>query len=479
MAMTQFRYREIESRIVELIRDKALAPGEKLPSLRAMSRTMKASLSTVGQAYVELEGKGVIQSRPRSGFYVAPVQKLLPRTEAVAETELRPKTVNRVQLIQTVLEVLGDRDLVPLGIISPSPELLPRRLLRSYLREAMDRPEALEYAPVDGLLELRRQICRLSFDAGIAVRPEEIVVTAGAMEALYIALRCVTRPGDTVLIQSPTYFCFLQLVETLGLRAIEVPGHPGRGVDPAEVDKAIRTFDVRACILSPTFNNPDGCLADDEAKAEIVRTVARHGIPLIEDDVSGDLYFNSERPTACKAMDRDGRVMLCSSFSKTVAPGCRLGWLMPGRLADKAREIKATTSVCTASPFQMALAAYLSSGRYPAHLKKLRTAIRDQMAHMQTHLGRSFPAGTRASRPRGGAVLWVELPADVDGVEFFFQARENGISIAPGCIFSTRENYRNYLRLSCSGVWDDRIRDGIETLGTLAGNMPSPRPPRG
>ena len=246
------------------------------------------------------------------------------------------------------------------------------------------------YAPIPGDPQLVRQIAYRSMEIGIPVSPDDPIVTAGCMEALYLALRSVCRRGDTVLIQSPTYYCFLQLLETLGLRTIEIPSDPERGVLPEALRKALNTFDVSACVLAPNFNNPDSSLIPEEAKEEIVDMLAERGIPLVEDDVSTDLHFSPRRPGTFKQFDRKGLVLLCSSFSKTIGPGLPRRLDAPGRFRQKVLEIKATTNVCTSAPAQMAVAEYLRQGRMERHLKKLRAALEKQMDTMQLHLLRRF-----------------------------------------------------------------------------------------
>ncbi|QGY38713.1 aminotransferase class I/II-fold pyridoxal phosphate-dependent enzyme [Pseudodesulfovibrio cashew] len=468
-----YRYRTVEKHIRAMIENRALGLGDKLPSLRKLATNLGVSISTVNQAYVELERKGVIEARPRSGFYVRQHALRLPRTEATATPMDGPRPVTRIGLIQTVLESVGRADAVELGVIAPGTELLPlKELSRITASVVRDHPErALGYAPIPGDPELIRQIAFRSMELGIPTDPGEPVITAGCMEALNLSLRSVCRRGDTVLIQTPTYYCFLQLLETLGLRAIEIASDPEGGVSPADLDHALRTFDIAACILAPNFNNPDSSLTPDEAKREIVRMLAARDIPLVEDDVSTDLHFTPKRPDTFKQFDEKGLVLLCSSFSKTISPGYRVGWLLPGRFRQKVLEMKAVTNVSSSAPAQMAIGEYLRQGRLERHLKRLRTALEEQMDTMQFHLERFFPAGTRVTHPEGGAVLWLELPGRVDAVELFFQARSHGIGIAPGAIFSTQDKFSNYVRLSCGMPWSERLHDGLRTLGELAKAM--------
>lgn len=472
MTQERFRYQKVEQTVLGLVETGALAAGEKLPSLRAMAGRMDLSISTVSQAYMELEAKGIIESRSRSGFYVREsFRKLKPPSRG--EVPLEPKSVGRNKLILTVLETVGNKELLPYGVICPSDELLPTKELgRIMARLTRERPEEyLRYETIEGSMELRRQLAFRSMDAGFTAGPEEYLVTAGCLEALYISLRVLTRPGDTVLVQSPTYYCFLQLLESIGLRAVEIPSCPDGGIDPADVDRAVSRFQVAACIFSPNFNNPDGSLTPDGAKKEIVELLQKRDIPLVEDDIASDLYFGSRRPGTFKSYDKKGMVILCSSFSKTAAPGYRLGWMMPGRYWDKAMEIKATTSVATASPGQMVMSEFLGSGRYERHLKKLRHAVEKQNRTLHAHVGEYFPVGTRATNPEGGSVLWVEMPSSVDSVEYFYRARAEGIGVVPGAIFTTWDGYSNNIRLSTGGVWNAEMKRGLQRLGAIAAEM--------
>lgn len=464
-----FRYQKVEQHIMTLISGQVLKAGEKLPSLRSLSRQLNVSISTISQAYLELEKRGIIESRERSGFFLSAGALRLPEPSSRPRPTLIPTISKRSDLIQTVLQALGNRELLPFGVVCPAVELLPAKTLARITAATLrsNPAQMMDYAPVNGNLELRRQIALRSLEAGISVSPDEILITSGAMEGVSIALRALTRPGDNVLIQSPSYFCFLQLLENCGLRAIEIPSSTS-GIDPQDVQNAIDQFDIRAAILVPNFNNPDGSLTSDSAKQQVVEMLAVRNIPLVEDDVYGDLYFGERRPTSCKSFDQQGNVLFCSSFSKTIAPGYRVGWMIPGRQYDKSLDIKTTTNICTASPTQLAIATFLREGYYERHLRRLRIAVKNEMEALLLSLQRHFPENTRAGFPEGGAAVWVELPAQIDAVDYFFQARELGIGLAPGSIFSTQEKYNNFIRLSCTGIWNQKMEQGVEQLGILA-----------
>jgi len=470
-----YRYTLVEKHLLELIESGALIPGDRIPSLRSMSAKMRVSVSTITQAYVELESQGVIESRPKSGFYVRSNFRRLPLPSTEENALLVPRDVNRSELIRTVKDLLGRKDMLPFAVACPDETLLPGKelagIMSAILREDPNR--AMGYEPVCGNQELRKQIAFRCIDAGATVMPEDIIVTAGAMEAISIAVRCLTRPGDLVLIQSPTFYCFLQLLDTLGLRAIEIPSRADGGISAADVANAVSQYDVKACIFNLNFSNPDGSVVPDEVKEEIVRLLERRSIPLIEDDICGDVYFGPNRPQVCKKFDRKGRVLLCSSYSKTISPGYRVGWLIPGIFYERALDFKVTTNICTATPSQLAIAEFLRTGKYERHVKRLRAAIQKQMEGMQRCICCHFPAGTKVTRPSGGTGLWIELPEKVDSKEYFFRARALGIGVVPGLIFSTLDKYRNFVRLTCSGVWTKKIQEGIERLGDLAEQMKS------
>ena len=477
MAQT-YAYQHIERRLVNDIGSGALLPGEKLPSLRSMSTRHGVSLNTVLKAYEELERQGVIESRPRSGFYVCQSQ-VLPAPKApdpLAAEELRPENVSRCDLIRQVLSTMGSSGLLALGLSLPHPSLLPDkalgRLLAAAAREHGHR--ALDYAPVQGIPELRKAVAPLAQQAGADLGPDDIIITSGAVEALSIALRATTRPGDAVAIPTPTYYCLLELMETLGLRAIEVPSCPAEGLDPADLAKVLSRFDVAAIVLIPNFNNPDGSLMPDDIKAEVVRLAGDAGVPIIEDDVYGDLSFAGHRPSLLQSFaPRHGKaeVLTCSSFAKTVSPGFRVGWLAPGRRMETAFKLKLTTNVCAPTLPQFAMAEFIRRGSYARQVDMLRSAVKRQAWTLRAAIARHFPAETAVTDPAGGMQLWMKLPGKADAVRYFLEAQRKGIAVCPGVIFSPSDRFGDYVRISCGTVWSDEMEQGMKTLGELARDL--------
>jgi DNA-binding transcriptional MocR family regulator len=448
----------------------ALRTNDRIPSVRSMSRTAKVSVSTVVQAYVHLENIGLIEARPQSGFYVRPPDpKLLPEPRAKIARSRKPVSV-AAEVLDTCCEALGRTDIVPLNSALTSPTLYPNQRLNNLMREVLrDHPtNAGELLMSPGHPELRRQIAKRMAIAGAPTDPAHVVIANGAMDAIIQSLNVLCQPGDTVMVESPTYFGLLQAIEYLRLKVIEVPNHPGVGIDVDAVRNAARTPGLAAAVLMPNFNNPTGTLTPDDAKRAIVAALSAAEVPIIEDDIYGDLHHGSVRPTSLRAFDEAGLVISCGSVSKTIALGYRIGWAVsPTFHADIARA-KFFSSVASPTLQQLVLARYYASGGYDRYLRRMRATISANSQHFIEAVGRYFPSGTRVARPSGGLVLWIEMPQGVDGTELFRTALASRIGIAPGIVFSAKAGYRNFIRMSCGLPWSGTIERAIEKLGRMA-----------
>ncbi len=463
-------YEQLAEDLTGLVSKGTLRAGDRLPSVRLLSEQRGVSVSTVLQAYLLLESRGLVETRPQSGHYVRAARLALvpePRPPRVSTQATR---VSVSELVARVYGAAREPDMVLLGAGYMSPDLLPterlNRGLASVARAAGGAGIAYDVPP--GLPALRRQIARRAADCGVALGADEIVTTVGTMEALHLCLRSVARAGDAVVVESPAYYGALQLVEALGMRAVEVPANAGTGIDLGLLDAALRRHRVRACLLVPNFSNPLGALMPDEAKRELVRILVRHDVPLIEDDIYGDLHHEGARPRPVRAFDRSGLVMLCGSFSKTLAPGYRVGYVAAGRFRDTVERLKFVHTVATPTLPQMAIADFLENGGYERHLRRLRRSLAGQVARVSEAIAERFPRGTRISRPRGGFLLWVEMPAGKSALELHDRAHARGVSVAPGPLFSAKRRFASCLRVSCGFPWSDAIDRGIRTLGEIA-----------
>ena len=467
------RYEQLADEMRAAIDAGTLRPGERLPSVREARRARQLSPSTVFAAYGLLESQGLVEARPRSGYYVrARARPAHPEPRAATPTA----GTLAVQVSELVFEVLGharQRGLVPLGSAFPSPALFPLPELARALGRATRRLDPWrtveDLSP--GSAALRRQIAQRYLAGGLGVDPDEIVVTNGAMEALNLCLETVTRPGDLVAVESPTFYAALQALERLGLRAVEVATDPRTGVDLASLHEVLARHPVKACWFMPTFQNPLGSLMPEERKRELVELLARHDIPLIEDDVYGELHFGARRPPPAKAFDRRGLVMHCNSFSKSLAPGYRIGWAAAGRYAGEVARRKLMGSLAAAVPSQEGLSEYLRQGGYERHLRQLRATLALYQAAALRAVGKHFPPGTRVTRPEGGYFLWLELPAGVDALQLHRLALAHEISVAPGHLFSADRRHASGLRLNCGHGDDMRCEQAIKTVGQIARSL--------
>ncbi|HEX9091371.1 MAG TPA: PLP-dependent aminotransferase family protein, partial [Anaerolineales bacterium] len=407
----RFLYEQVADELAGLIRQGTFRPGERIPSVRQLSRQRKISITTVLQAYMELENQGLIETRPQSGYYVqAKVSALLPEPE-MSRPQPDPTLVSVRELVMMVLKDSTNPNLIQLGAAIPNTELvIPTKLNR--IMASLPRQVEKEYNYYDippGNEALRIQIAQRAVGIGCNLTHADIVTTSGCLEAFTLSLRAVCQPGDTVAIESPMYFGVLQVLESLKLRALEIPTHPHDGISISALRFAIEHNSIQACLVLSNFNNPLGSCIPDENKQALVELLANHDIPLIEGDVCGELYFSGTRPGVCKAYDRKGLVLLCSSFSKDLVPGYRVGWVAPGRFRSTIEWLKYTTNVATATLPQVAIAQFLASGGYDHHLRSIRRLYAGFVSQLSQAVMRYFPDGTRVTRPNGGIVLWVQL----------------------------------------------------------------------
>ncbi|WP_269503017.1 aminotransferase-like domain-containing protein [Burkholderia sp. IMCC1007] len=464
------RYAELAQTIADAIRRGDLAAGARIPTVRSACRAYRVSPSTVFRAYYTLESEGLITARARSGYFVANVHDDrvrsaddVPRKPAVAET------VKEEALFRLVDSLKCD-DIVPLGSAFASYTLFPMSSLWRYVAAAargMDRAKLLAGLP-PGHEALRRQIARRYLNAGGSLPMEEIVITTGASEALTLCAQALTRPGDIIAIERPAFPAVLQAVQRLHLKAVEIPVDPRTGLDLDALADALAMHPVRACWFMTSFHNPTGATLSDERKRALIDLLASHDVPLIEDDVFGELHFGPTPTRPAKLYDDSGRVLHCGSFSKCLAPGFRVGWVAAGRYARQVHAVKNAAAPAADVPAQLALSSYLRSGGYDRFLRRLRRNLAAHQAQMLAAVRAYFPPGTEVFAPSGGYFLWIELPPRVDALRLFGDAMDNGVSLAPGPIFSSTGAFRRYVRLNYGRPWTPAVENAMQTIGTLA-----------
>ncbi|MFM0736594.1 PLP-dependent aminotransferase family protein [Paraburkholderia xenovorans] len=463
------RFELLAHTMADEIRSGRRPVGSRMPSLRQLTTQHSVSQSTVFRAYYLLEEMGLIRARERSGYYVAPGAALDRQTSPRPSVAVEAAKVEISDLVFSVLDAAKHPDIVPLGSAFPSPLLFPLQRLAKSLGHAsrLIGPWSTVVDLPPGNEQLRRQISLRYRGMGIAQSMEEIVVTNGALEALNLCLMAVTRPGDLVAVESPGFYAALQAIERLDLRAVEIPVDPVSGLDLDALSEALDRQPIRACWFMTNFQNPTGAAMSLEKKKALVELLERHDVPLIEDDVYGELHHGPTAPQPAIAFDKKGLVMHCSSFSKTLAPGYRIGWVAAGRFTHKVQRLKLMTTLSASIPAQAGIADYLQHGGYDKHLRKLRTALRNQLAGMDALLRRWMPGDSQWTLPGGGYFLWLRLPSRVDAMKLHRLAIEHGVSIAPGPIFSARHVFQDYVRLNFGHPCDDRTAHAVKTLHSL------------
>ncbi|GLX82871.1 aminotransferase-like domain-containing protein [Thalassotalea eurytherma] len=464
-----FLYQQVIDFVEQQYQQGLLKAGDKLPSLRKLSSQLGISVPTVKQAYIELERRGQVQARPQSGYYMkaTAAKTLLPMRSKWASTS--PAEINCRSLIEQVYDAIHLPDTVALGISNPikvqAPDKTLARLMRKVLSQVSEK--AVSYGPINGDKKLRMQLAYRYQEQGVQVAYDDIVITCGAQEAISIALQCVAQKGDVIAIESPCYFGIIELIESLGMKAVEIYTCPEEGVCLEDLQQSIEHHHIKACVFSTAINNPLGSKMPDAKRASLVELIESYQVPLIEDDVYGELYFTGDKPKPAQLFSKDGLVMTCSSFSKTAAPGYRVGYLLPGKFEEQAKRIKRAQSCSTAMLPQWTLTEYVLSGDYDRHLHTLRKKLMYNCERMRCAIAHYFPSGVCISQPQGGSVLWVRCSSKVNTRDFFQQAIDAGVSFAPGMIFSPSGKYQNYLRLSFGVHWDNKVEQAIETLGAI------------
>lgn len=462
-------YEKTAGILLQQIENGSLQAGDKLPSIRQLSKKLKVSIGTVQQAYALLEDRQWITPKERSGYYVSPPQRIPIDSPQTPLLTTKPSSVEITENAMSVVITASKKKLTQLGPAIPNLEgTAIKQIQKSLLKYASVTPNQCE--DPQGYLPLRQQLARRSISTGKAFSADEVVITSGCQEALDIALRCIAKEGDIIAVESPCYHGGLHTLEVLGMKVVEVPVIPDRGIDLRRLEELILRWPVKAILLNPTFSNPTGYSCSDEAKQAIVHMLEQYDLPLIEDDIFAELGWAESRPRSIQSFDRDGRVILCSSISKTLSQDLRVGWMVPGRYTEKARTLKFVSSLCCASLQQFALADFLSTQRFERHLRWVTAEYCKRQQILLTLIQQYFPEGTHATQPQGGFVCWVKLPENIDGMKLYQDALASGISITPGEIYSPTRHFKNFIRLSYGVISENKMEWAIKELARLINN---------
>ncbi len=471
------RYEVVAQELTTAIQNGAYPSGTRMPSLRQISKDYQISMGTATQAYRLLEDRGLIVSRERSGYFVQstpiPPSSELPLNIPPQE----PIAISGGQAALKHFATLGQPGLISMGgWATPIYNVLPVKALARSMNYAAQHfsVEIGHYAHPMGAMELRTQIAQRMIAMGCACSPNEILVSNGCQEAMVLALQAVARPGDVIAIESPTYVGTIHVVEMLGMKALEVPTHPQTGVDLDALEDSLERYSIRACIFAPSCQNPLGAVMPDANKQRLLELLNKTETVLIENDAMGDLAFSQPRPRPVKAWDEMANVIYCGTFSKTLGPGHRVGWMLPGRHLEKVVYLKAVNNITTATWPQAAVAEYLGGVRFARTLNQAVSTYQQQLDFLRQLVWEHFPPGTYIGNPQGGFFLWVELPPEINGVALYQRAFEHGIGIMPGQLVSANAYYTHHIRLGVGSkeggeiLTEAETRQAAITLGQLA-----------
>ena len=463
-------YLKIANAVTEQIKSETLQFGDRLPSLRSAQKLYNVSLNTVKQAYMELESRSLVESRPKYGYYVSQTSQRKLALPSVAKMKVSEGENTPEDLIGKVFGTIAGTDVTQFALGIPGKSLLPvaqmKKCMINVIKAKHD--SGTNYEPVQGSEKLRREIAKWSIVMEGKITEDDLVITSGAMNGVYNCLMAVTKPGDCVAVESPVYFGILQAIQLLGLKAVEIPTHPITGVDLDALKKVLSK--LSACCFVVNYNNPLGFQMPDDNKKELVKMLTEHNVPLVEDDVYGNIYFGAGRPKPCKFYDEAGIVMWVGSVSKTLAPGYRVGWVAPGKFKEKIIRQKLVQTVSSPSLFSDVIADFLEHGRYDHHLRMFRKKLYANYLQIQKSVTQYFPDNTKISEPKGGFMLWLELDKRICTEDLYDEAVSQKVNFAPGRMFSQYNQYQNCMRLNYALEWTDRVESDLEKLGKMIKN---------
>ncbi|MDM0081733.1 PLP-dependent aminotransferase family protein [Variovorax sp. J31P179] len=468
-------YRQLAVHYLDAIQAGSLKAGDKLPSLRALMRLHDISLSTALQLCRTMEGEGWVEARDRSGYFVRRPRRLAIAAMEEPAAHVAPDPAQYVGIHAKVSEFVARRRQgevrIDFSLARGAPELYPAQALQTIMMRLLRQRPALltTAAPSRSLTPLREAAARRGLRAGMTLAPEEVLSTNGCIEALNLALRAVAQPGDTVAVESPTFYGLLQVLESLGMRAVEIPTSPQTGLSVEALEMALQAYDnIKAVVVVPHLQNPLGSVMPDAHKQRLVALCEQHGVALIEDDTYSELLDTDTPARAIKSWDRTGNVIHCASLHKILAPGMRLGWISAGRWHGRVEMLKYTQTRSNEELSQWTAGEYMATGAFDRHLRRLRERLREQRERTADAIAAHFPPGTRLNLPPGGLQLWVELPDRLSSMTVFDRALREGILMAPGALFSNSSRFDHYLRINCGWPFTNAIEDGLRRLGEIA-----------
>jgi 2-aminoadipate transaminase len=471
-------YVQIRNQLRDRILRGDLSVGARLPPERTLARTLGVSRTTVVSAYDELEAEGLVQGHVGRGTVVvgAPPR---PDVQPIAWPAHFSGLGRRLAQRATAAELLTLHRLsIQPGVISlalglPDPALLPPERLRLAWEAIVERlgATAVGVCPVQGTAAVREVITSRMRERGVKVDPEGIVVVNGSQHGLGLLVRLLAEPGETVLVETPTYFGAVQSFLAWGLRLVGVPIDRD-GMDVEQAEFLLARYRPRFIYTGPTYQNPTGATMSLERRERLLVLAQQYQVPIVEDDPFGDLYFHEPPPPPIRALDRDGHVLYLSTFSKNLAPGLRVGWLVaPGPVAERVAVLNQVTELLPNTVGQHLVAEFAQRGWLDEQIAQARATYSSRCQVLDAALHRHRLPGMQWAVPEGGMFLWLQLPAPVDAHDLLTDTGRKGVVFLPGSLMYPADGPRNVCRLNFSVPDPEAIEQGVATIAASVGQM--------
>jgi DNA-binding transcriptional MocR family regulator len=467
------KYLTVAETLQRLIVGGEIEHGARLPSVRSAMRSFGVSKNTLIAAYAHLEMSGVISAKDRSGYFVARerdnelarapyiIDHPLSLVEQRGQDILNDLVALRDRHGHDLLSPMLDPKLLPLGMVSRT----ARKILTEDLRACLTPDFGPGYRP------LRRALAGYYRTREISADDHDFVITLGCTHALVSAVEASTAPGDTIAIRTPTFYPLLRIIHSLNRKIIEIPSTANRAGDLERLEEAIERFNVRACVVSVSLPDPYGASLSDVDKRRLIDLAERFNMAMIEDDVFGHVSIRNKLMRPLKAFDQNGRVLHCSSFSKTLGSGLRVGWCMPGRYAKAMQNVRSIVAPAMPVFEQAVIAKLLESPSFSRHVRELKLNVRQNIHALQNALGEGLLAGSHLTSKDGGLLAWVRLPAGTSATTIYKAALERNVALAPGGMYSLANQFDDHIRLFL-GIETHNFRRALSILARPTGRLP-------
>jgi len=468
--MKSYKFEVFTSFIEKNIRDGVYKPGHKLPSVRELKKQYQTSISTIQNGYEHLMILGLVESVPKSGYYVSMRTGVFSDRHKTPHSPIVRDAVFENNLVFTT-SLRSGRKVSEFNVAAPGDLLIPQKLLLRTMQQVIREygMGLLRYYPSNGSADLKSNIIKRAAGYQTSINPQELIITDGALQALYIALASTCNSDDVIAVESPCVFSILEVIRMLKLKVIEIPVDPENGFDIDFLQKACLKNKIKAVIVTPNFHNPTGIVLTDAQKRALLAVVQQYGIALIENDVYGDLNFNGQRPSTVKSFDNSGLVMTYSSYAKTLAPGIRLGWLSAGKFMERAEQIKFSLGSTVSPIYQETVNRLLEGSSYDRHIRAFRMQLAKNAYFTVNLLSGNFPEGTSVSTPSGGYNIWVKMPVHTDMDHFYNQCQKVGVRFTPGYTFSFSNAFSKYFRVVFADRYSPKRIEAIKLAGQRSG----------